>query len=261
MNMKPQYSDTMLESMQATYGAGFLSPGAAEETRQMLSNFDLKDKSCLDLGCGVGGACVLMSKEYQPGRVVGVDTELKQLHQAKLMSKHENLKNIEFKQITADTRLPFAECSFDLVITKDVICHVEYKTKLFKDVLRILRPGGMFVIGDWHLGENSQNNSIFSDWLKQLNSAGLIFYFESASSYQSALETVGFTTIATQNHTEWSISSAQTQYDLATNQNRASTIETLGDEAYNRRVLMTKTRLEGLKNGSIDHWHISGFKH
>ena len=258
--MERQYSDYMLQSMQATYGSGFLSPGAEIETRQMLEGFDITGKVCLDLGCGVGGACFLMAKEYSPESVIGVDVQQEQLSQAQKLNAIEKFENVDFKLVNPNENLPFPDNSFDLVITKDVICHVKDKTTLFKDVHRVLKPNGLFVVGDWHQGKHHNDHPQFTQWLDQLSSAGLIFFFETAENYKIALSQAGFEKVIATDHTQWSRDSAKHQYELAVNENRESTIASLGEEAYNRRVLMTKTRHDGLDNGSIDHWHIRGYK-
>ena len=45
--------------------------------------------------------------------------------------------------------LAFADASFDVVFSKDAIIHVPDKEALYADALRVLRPGGQLLIGDW----------------------------------------------------------------------------------------------------------------
>ena len=53
----------MLAGMQAAYGEGFLSPGAAPDMRRLLRTVEVEDKHVLDFGCGVGGATVMFAGE------------------------------------------------------------------------------------------------------------------------------------------------------------------------------------------------------
>jgi phosphoethanolamine N-methyltransferase len=256
----PQYSEYMLASMQATYGEGYLSPGAAPEVREMVGDFDIGDKTCLDLGCGVGGACILLATEYNPARVVGIDVENEQLRQARELTDVSNLDNVHFGSIEAGEPLPFPDSGFDFVMSKDVICHVQDKSALFREILRILKPGGMFVVGDWHRGTIDDAVSTFARWHSQLESGGLVFYFESMDYYRIALHDAGFADITATDNMIWSMQSAQNQLVHSTGGDRKSIIDTFGQEGYQRRVALTRTRLEGLQDGSIQHWHLRGFR-
>ncbi|MDH3689692.1 MAG: methyltransferase domain-containing protein, partial [Gammaproteobacteria bacterium] len=77
-----QYSDSILDGMQSAYGEGFLSPGGAEEVRQIMHGLSAEGRDVLDLGCGVGGASLILARELNAGRVVGVDVERQSLERA-----------------------------------------------------------------------------------------------------------------------------------------------------------------------------------
>lgn len=55
------------------------------------------------------------------------------------------LENVEFRQATVPP-LPFAANSFDYVISFQVIEHVERDIELVREVKRVLRPGGRFIL-------------------------------------------------------------------------------------------------------------------
>ena len=254
-----QYSDTMLSSMQSAYGAGFLSPGAAEETHQMLEGILLGNKSVLDLGCGVGGARVLIARHYPVSEVVGADVEDAQIEQASALAKAMQLSNVHFRRIEPGA-LPFGDDTFDVVIAKDVVCHVEEKVTLFRELLRVLRPSGVFISADWHPGPQVSKHKTWDEYMGHLSAGGLVFFFEPASAYQAALQEARFARIDFIDHTAWSKNSAKEQLDLALGSNKEVTLAELGEAAYERRVAMTRARYEGLEDGSVEHWHIRGFK-
>ena len=255
-----QYSDFALESMQASYGPGFLSPGAGIETRQLLKGYDLDNKTCLDLGCGVGGSCLQMATEHNPLKIVGVDVEAEQVRRARELAQSSKASNVRLELINAEEPLPFPRGYFDLVLSKDVLCHVRDKRALCAEVLRVLKPGGSFVLGDWQVGTREENMQTFHDWAALLKSTGLLFHFETLSHYQKAFAAVGFSAVECKDHTEWSRNSAKEQLVLVTGEHKAAFMANLGEEGFQRRLAITRARLEGLSNGSIEHWHIHGCK-
>ena len=73
------------------------------------------------------------------------------------------LPNVEFRQATVPP-LPFANDSFDFVISFQVIEHIKQDLELVREVKRVLRPGGKFIVttpnapmsltrNPWHIRE------------------------------------------------------------------------------------------------------------
>ena len=259
MTESKQYSDEMLAGMQTTYGAGFLSPGGAEETRQMVDGLRVADAHILDLGCGVGGAAMLLVTELNARHVTGVDVEKKQITAARHNVIEQGLADtINIEQIEPGP-LRFPGESFHFIITKDVICHIPDRVACFTDMLRLLKPGGVLVVADWQRGK-STTEGIFETWGAQLAASGLVFYFEPVEVYIDDMKQAGFPEVIPIDHTEWSRQSAAEQLAYATGANRQTAMANLGESAVERRNLMTETRLKGLANREIEHWHLRGIK-
>jgi SAM-dependent methyltransferase len=98
-------------------------------------------QSWLDVGCGhqllppwraAAEAELLGSVE----RVVGIDYDLDSLR------RHANIRNVCRADVGA---LPFADESFDLVTANMVVEHLDAPEKQFREVRRVLRPGGAFL--------------------------------------------------------------------------------------------------------------------
>ena len=254
-----KYTDAMLDGMQTAYGLGFLSPGGAEETREMVAGLTVENAHVLDLGCGVGGPAVLLVQELKAARVTGVDVEEEQLRRAGQLIRQLDLEaKIRF-QLVEPGPLPLPDESVDIIITKDVICHIPDKKACFEDMLRVLKPGGVFVVADWQLGPSTPE-AVFEEWHRQLATAGLVFYFEPVDVYIDTMKRAGFAEVSATDHTEWSRRSAAEQLTLALGGNRDSSIDRLGSDGYDKRTLITKTRLDGLNNGEVEHWHVKGVK-
>ena len=112
----------------------------------------------LDLGCGTGRDCFMASAMVgEEGRVVGVDMTDEQIDVAKKYVEHHtkafgfSKPNVEFRKgIIEDLKSSagIEDNSFDCVISNCVINLVADKEKVFREVWRILRPGGEFYFSD-----------------------------------------------------------------------------------------------------------------
>lgn len=96
-----------------------------------------------DIGCGFGVFMRIMGKEYPNAKLYGIDKrEKEQLqHGAKLV----NNKNAELIQGDA-LNLPYENNSFDIVLTTDVLEHVNDPIKGLNEIKRIIKPHGLVVI-------------------------------------------------------------------------------------------------------------------
>jgi ubiquinone/menaquinone biosynthesis C-methylase UbiE len=91
-----------------------------------------------EICCGRGEAVELVAGRFK--RAVGVDISLNMLRAAR---NHHRAPNLGFIQGDA-TRLPLADGAFDSVLMLGGIHHVNDRIGLFREVARILKPGGRF---------------------------------------------------------------------------------------------------------------------
>lgn len=109
---------------------------------------------CVDLGCGRGNDVLKMAEEIgQEGKAYGIDITDAMLDKARRTAQKMNIKNAEFIRSTLES-LPLEDNSVDLLISNCTINHVEKKDIVWKEIYRILKFGGRFVVSDIYSSED-----------------------------------------------------------------------------------------------------------
>ena len=102
----------------------------------------------VDLGSGSGFDSLLAARAVGPeGRVIGIDMTHDMLELARRNARRSGLANVEFRQGFIED-IPLADASCDAVISNCVINLSTDKSKVFREVARILRPGGWLSVTD-----------------------------------------------------------------------------------------------------------------
>jgi demethylmenaquinone methyltransferase/2-methoxy-6-polyprenyl-1,4-benzoquinol methylase len=127
-----------------------LSVGGEAKFRQLaLQGLILhSDTRILDLCCGSGQATYFLAKSSQ--NVTGLDASPLSLERAK-----KNVPNAAYVQAFAE-EIPFADENFDVVHTSAALHEMqpEQLRKIIQEVYRVLKPGGVFTLVDFHPPKN-----------------------------------------------------------------------------------------------------------
>ena len=102
----------------------------------------------LDLGSGAGTDSLVAAQMVgEGGHVTGIDMTPEMLAKARAAAAELGARNVEFIESEAE-RLPFADESFDVVISNGVIDLIPDKDAVFGELHRVLAPGGRIQIAD-----------------------------------------------------------------------------------------------------------------
>lgn len=151
------YDGEELASLPGTSTASFAGVGNPFRVREIPSGAFV-----IDLGSGAGMDCLLAGRRVgKQGRVVGVDMTDAMLEVARTSAKQADMPYVSFA-FGEITDLPIDDASVDLAISNGVINLAVDKPAVFRELYRVLKPGGWIqfadIVIDQDLSEKARND-------------------------------------------------------------------------------------------------------
>ncbi len=172
------------------YGAptDTLIDGQVNLTEACLKYFPgLSGKRLLEVGCGNGVQSMYTLDHHGPAWVTGLDFNPDNVALAGRIAQERGLEDIDFVVGDAQNMSMIPDNSYDCILNVESAFHYPDKSAFFREIYRILKPGGSFVIADilmkpnkriallkWWERRLSQNYWMIEPYKKGLNDAGLM---------------------------------------------------------------------------------------
>jgi ubiquinone/menaquinone biosynthesis C-methylase UbiE len=116
-------------------------------------------RDVLDIACGAGYGSALLARSAK--HVTGADLSQDAIDHAR--SRYASIPNVEFRQADC-AALPFADASFDAVVSFETIEHIAAQETFLDEARRVLRPGGLLVLSCPNKVEYTDNRGVVNEF-------------------------------------------------------------------------------------------------
>ncbi|MEM6251504.1 MAG: methyltransferase domain-containing protein [Cyanobacteria bacterium P01_D01_bin.156] len=144
----------------------------------------------LDVGCGIGGSSRILARDYQFD-VTGITISPQQVKRAQQLTADGITARFKVDDAMA---LSFPDASFDVVWSVEAGPHMPNKAIFARELMRVLKPGGILVMADWNQRDDRRIPLNFWEKpvMKQLLDQWSHPAFASIEGFAEDLEATGF---------------------------------------------------------------------
>ena len=184
----------------ATYGDDVGQSGwlTSDELERFAEWLELRSGSrLLDVGCGSGGPALRLA-ETTGASVLGIDLLEEGIERATHLARERGLLDrARFARVDGEGPLPFADESFDAVISIDAMCHLPHRLETLREWHRVTAPGARVLFTDPTIV-----TGLVTDAEIAARSAVGVYVFSAQSVNEALLVRAGFELIRREDLTE-----------------------------------------------------------
>lgn len=186
--------------MGMSIGAQFKEEDFLEQAK-IVSSYLKEDDKVLELALGKGSNSAYLAKKLPRTSFFGIDLDGGQL--APAVKQAKKLSNFFPESGDYHDLSRYADNQFDCVFVIEALCHSVNKIKVIKEVQRVLKNGGYFIIIDGYAARSESELSSDELLAKHLTERGMMVAdFEEYSKVREKLISSGFKLIMEENATE-----------------------------------------------------------
>jgi phosphoethanolamine N-methyltransferase len=208
MEHQNEYDDSMVAMLELVWGEGFMAPGGEGNVARMVAGLDLEGRRVLDLGCGIAGPACILARNYG-AHVVGTDLEPPLIERARRRAAELGLADQAEFHVVAPGPLNFDDESFDLVLSSGGVTQTADKLGIFRECLRVLKPGGTFSGYDWMKSEGDYSD----DMRYWFETEGLTYAMETPRGQEAILREAGFDEVGVVDRSAWYRAQVRKEYE------------------------------------------------
>ena len=251
------YDATGVGQLETIWGEGFMSPGGAAEVGRIVAGAGVAGADVLDIGCGTGGAALVLAVEHDARSVTGVDVEGYVVEEAtRRAAERGESSRVRFLRVPPGP-LPLPDGSFDVVFSKDAIIHVPDKGALYAEARRVLRPGGELCVGDWFRGEGAELDAEVDAFIASSREE---FFMQSLHEGGDLVASAGFVDVDLEDRCEWYHAEATEELARIQGPLRDRFLSDVGVDVYDRAVKFWEVLVAATSRGVLRPGHIRARK-
>jgi len=251
------YSDEETGRLELIWGDGFLSPGGAAEVARILGGYDIAGCSVLDVGSGAGGADIALARDHGAVRVLGVDVQQDLVDLATERAVAAGFGDRISYQVIEPGTLPFESATFDVVFSKDAIIHVQDKEALYRELFRVLIPGGRLLVSDWLRGHEDVLTPQVEAFVVAAEHG---FTMVSREDVEEIVERVGFGLVESEDRRAWYLGEATVELERLRGDMRPEFVDRWGEESAQAEIEFWEVLVFSLASGALSPAHVRARK-
>ncbi len=225
MSHTDEYHDAMVTMLELIWGVGYMAPGGPGNVAKLLSGLQPAGKKILDIGSGIGGPAMEMV-ETHAAEVTGIDLEAGLVERANADAQAKGIDERCFFHQVEVGPLAFEDKAFDIVVSSGALTQTADKLSMFREILRVLRPGGWFTAYDWMKVEGDYSE----DMLYWFEMEGLTYEMVTLEQQAKLLIEAGFEAVQSEDATDWYQREAHREYELIKGDLYKELLEALGQQ-------------------------------